>query len=119
MSEAWLADSIDKHEAQPMDAYDIVSDLTVYGKEAPPDTEEIIEEAIMLFFIIVLLRNDTNVKRNKGHFLDFWFQLKLYGKRGVHKDSRLQERGGKIFEKDGILYNCAFTLCDLGQGLKE
>ncbi|KAK6926582.1 WGR domain, partial [Dillenia turbinata] len=39
-------------------------------------------------------------------------EIKLYGKRGVHKDSRLQEEGGEILEKDGILYNCAFTLCD-------
>lgn len=48
-----------------------------------------------------------------------WVQIKVFGKRGVHKDTKLQEKGGKIFEKDGILYNCAFNLCDLGRGLNE
>lgn len=46
-------------------------------------------------------------------------QVKVYGKRGVHKDSKLQEEGGQIFEKDGILYNCAFSLCDLGREVNE
>ncbi|CAL5426323.1 unnamed protein product [Camellia sinensis] len=40
-------------------------------------------------------------------------EVKVSGKRGVHKDSKLQEQGGQIFEKDGILNNCAFSLCDL------
>ncbi|CAL5352611.1 unnamed protein product [Camellia sinensis] len=40
-------------------------------------------------------------------------EVKVNGKRGVHKDSKLQEQGGQIFEKDGILNNCAFSLCDL------
>ena len=46
-------------------------------------------------------------------------QLKLYGKRGVYKDTKLQERGGRILEKDGIVYSWAFSLCDLGRGLHE
>ncbi|CDP06935.1 unnamed protein product [Coffea canephora] len=29
---------------------------------------------------------------------------------------KLQDEGGKIFEKDGILYNCAFTLCNQKRG---
>ncbi|KAF5931139.1 hypothetical protein HYC85_032012, partial [Camellia sinensis] len=40
-------------------------------------------------------------------------EIKVNGIRGVHKDSKLQEQGGQIFEKDGILNNCAFSLCDL------
>ncbi|CAL5424016.1 unnamed protein product [Camellia sinensis] len=40
-------------------------------------------------------------------------EVRVNGKRGVHKDSKLQEQGGQIFEKDGILNNCAFSLCDL------
>ncbi|KAI5592530.1 hypothetical protein BDE02_04G158100 [Populus trichocarpa] len=28
----------------------------------------------------------------------------IYGKRGVYKDTKLQERGGRILEKDGIVY---------------
>lgn len=46
-------------------------------------------------------------------------QLKVYGKRGVHKDTKLQDVGGQILEKDGILYNCAFSLSDKGAGLNE
>lgn len=47
------------------------------------------------------------------------FQLKVYGKRGVHKDTKLQDEGGKILEKDGILYNCAFANSDKGRGVNE
>lgn len=43
----------------------------------------------------------------------------MFGKRGVHKDSKLQERGGKIFEKDGILFNCVLSISDRGKGLNE
>lgn len=43
----------------------------------------------------------------------------MYGKRGVYKDTQLEERGGKIFEKDGLLYNCAFSICDFGKGRNE
>lgn len=46
-------------------------------------------------------------------------QVKLYGKRGVYKDSKLEELGGKIFQKDGILYNCVFSLSDKGRELNE
>ncbi|RZR93437.1 hypothetical protein BHM03_00021979 [Ensete ventricosum] len=56
---------------------------------------------------------DETVKESGGG------NLKLYGKRGVYKDSMLQEQGGFIFEKDGILYNCAFSLCDQGRGINE
>ncbi|KAK9170425.1 hypothetical protein Syun_002565 [Stephania yunnanensis] len=71
--EAWLLDSIVKHEPQPLEAYDVVSDLVI----------------------------------------------KLYGKRGVYKDSKLKEQGGVIFEKDGLLFNCAFSVCDQGRGLNK
>ncbi|PPD75529.1 hypothetical protein GOBAR_DD27541 [Gossypium barbadense] len=63
-SEAWLLDSIEKQEAQPLEAYDIVTDLAVDGKGIPWDK-----------------------------------QLKLYGKRGVYKDTGLQKQGGQIFEE--------------------
>lgn len=43
----------------------------------------------------------------------------MYGKRGVHKDSKLQEEGGVIFEKDGILYNYALSGCDMERDLNE
>ncbi|KAL5579914.1 hypothetical protein UlMin_012356 [Ulmus minor] len=95
--EEWLIDSIKNQEAQPLDAYDIVSDLSVEGKGIPWDKLDPSEEALESFAA----------------------ELKLYGKRGVYKDSKLQEQGGKIFEKDGILYNCAFSLCDLGRGLNH
>ncbi|GFZ20322.1 poly ADP-ribose polymerase 3 [Actinidia rufa] len=46
-------------------------------------------------------------------------EVKVYGKRGVHKDTKLYERGRQIFEKDEILYNCTFSLCDLGRGVND
>ncbi|WRX33546.1 BRCT domain - like 10 [Theobroma cacao] len=97
VSEAWLLDSIEKQEAQPLEAYDIVSDLAVDGKGIPLDKQDPEEAALESLSAV----------------------LKLYGKRGVYKDSKLQEQGGQIFEKDGILYNCAFSLCDQGRGINE
>ncbi|PIA28297.1 hypothetical protein AQUCO_07200152v1 [Aquilegia coerulea] len=95
--EAWLKDSIDKQAPQPLDAYDVVTDLSVDGKGIPWDKQDPGEEAIA----------------------SLTTELKLYGKRGVYKDTRLQEQGGIIFEKDGIIYNCAFSICDLGRGVNE
>ncbi|KAA8550170.1 hypothetical protein F0562_001854 [Nyssa sinensis] len=95
--EAWLEDSIEKREAQPLDAYDALSDLTTYGRGIPWDTQDPSEEAIESLSA----------------------EVKVYGKRGVHKDTELQEKGGKIFEKDGILYNCAFSVCDQGRGVND
>lgn len=37
----------------------------------------------------------------------------------MHKDTKLQDVGGQILEKDGILYNCAFALSDRGAGRNE
>lgn len=37
----------------------------------------------------------------------------------MHKDSKLEKDGGCIFEKDGIFYNCAFALCDLGNDMNQ
>ncbi|KAL5169733.1 Poly [ADP-ribose] polymerase 3 [Glycine soja] len=95
--EAWLIDSIEKQEPQPLESYDLVSDLSVDGKGIPWDKQDPGEEAIESLSA----------------------ELKLYGKRGVYKDSKLQEQGGKIFERDGILYNCAFSVCDQGLGLND
>ena len=44
--EAWLLDSIEKQEAQPLEAYDIVTDLTVEGKGIPWDKQDPFEEAL-------------------------------------------------------------------------
>ncbi|KAJ1440675.1 WGR domain [Sesbania bispinosa] len=95
--EAWLTDSIEKQEPQPLEAYDLVSDLSVAGKGIPWDKQDPGEEAIESLSA----------------------ELKLYGKRGVYKDTKLQEQGGEIFERDGILYNCAFSLCDQGRRLND
>ncbi|XP_010520428.1 PREDICTED: poly [ADP-ribose] polymerase 3 isoform X2 [Tarenaya hassleriana] len=97
VSEAWLIDSIEKQEVQPLEAYDVVSDLSVAGKGIPWDKQDSSQEALELL---------------SG-------ELKMYGKRAVYKDTRLRERGGKILEKDGLLYNCAFSICDLGKGRNE
>ncbi|KAK1300404.1 Poly [ADP-ribose] polymerase 3 [Acorus calamus] len=85
-----VADSIDKQEVQPMEAYDVISDLPPYGKGIPLDKQDPNEESIQSLSA----------------------ELKLYGKRGVYKDSKLEEEGGHIFERDGIIYNCAFSVCD-------
>lgn len=45
-SEAWLLDSIEKQEAQPLEAYDIVTDLAVDGKGIPWDKQVPEEHAI-------------------------------------------------------------------------
>lgn len=37
----------------------------------------------------------------------------------MHKDIKLQDEGGKILEKDGLLYNCALSVCDQGRGINE
>ncbi|CAI9105611.1 OLC1v1004573C1 [Oldenlandia corymbosa var. corymbosa] len=97
VSEDWLIESINKNEAQPLDAFDIVSDLAVAGRGIPLDKQESSEEAIETIAA----------------------ELKLYGKRGVHKDTKLQDEGAKIYEKDAILYNCAFTRCNLGRGWND
>ncbi|KAJ8440521.1 hypothetical protein Cgig2_022962 [Carnegiea gigantea] len=95
--EAWLSDSIKKQEAQPLEAYDCVSDISAYGKGIPLDKQDPSEEAIETLTA----------------------ELKMYGKRGVYKDTMLQQQGGKILEKDGLVYNCAFSLCDQGRGINE
>ncbi|KAB1227213.1 Poly [ADP-ribose] polymerase 3 [Morella rubra] len=97
VSEAWFVDSIKKKEPQPLEAYDIASDFLVEGKGIPWDKQDPSEEALESLMT----------------------ELKIFGKRGVHKDSKLQEEGGEIFERDGILYNCAFSLCNLGRGLND
>ncbi|KAK9726991.1 hypothetical protein RND81_05G250700 [Saponaria officinalis] len=95
--EAWLNDSIEKQEPQPLEAYDCVSDLSTYGKGIPWDKQDPSEEAIE----------------------SLTAELKMYGKRGVYKDTMLQQQGGEILEKDGLLYNCGFSLCDQGRGVNE
>lgn len=46
VSEAWLIDSIQKQEAQPFDAYDVVSDLAPEGRGIPQDKQDTSEEAL-------------------------------------------------------------------------
>ena len=46
MREGWLVDSIEKQEPQPLEAYDIVSDLSVDGKGIPWDKLDPSEEAV-------------------------------------------------------------------------
>lgn len=44
--EAWLLDSIEKQEAQPLEAYDVLTDLAVEGKGIPWDKQDPSEEAL-------------------------------------------------------------------------
>ncbi|KAL9171429.1 hypothetical protein ABFS82_04G208100 [Erythranthe guttata] len=95
--EAWLSDSIEKKKPQPLDEYDVISDITVAGRDIPLYHQDPTEEALETITA----------------------ELKVYGKRGVHKDTKLQDDGGQILEKDGILYNCAFTSSDKGRGVND
>ncbi|CAN0900479.1 Protein ADP-ribosyltransferase PARP3 [Linum grandiflorum] len=95
--EEWLVDCIEKQEPQPLEAYDIMTDIAVDGKGIPWDKQDPSDQALDALTA----------------------ELKLYGKRGVHKDTKLLDQGAAILEKDGILYNCAFFLCDLGRGINE
>ncbi|XP_044947300.1 protein ADP-ribosyltransferase PARP3-like [Hordeum vulgare subsp. vulgare] len=92
VSENWIVDSIQKKEAQPLAAYDIVSDVVPEGTGLPLDKLDPSEEAIETLAA----------------------ELKLARKRSVHKDSKLGKDGGCIFEKDDIIYNSACSICDLG-----
>ncbi|KAG8387503.1 hypothetical protein BUALT_Bualt02G0027900 [Buddleja alternifolia] len=95
--EAWLSDSIEKKGPQPLDGYDVISDLTAAGRGIPLNKLDPSEEALETITA----------------------ELKVYGKRGVHKDTKLQDEGGQILEKDGLLYNCAFSSSDKGRGVNE
>ncbi|OIT08015.1 PREDICTED: poly [ADP-ribose] polymerase 3 [Nicotiana attenuata] len=95
--EAWLADSIEKKEALALDAYDVASDIAVDGKGIALDKQD---------SSVVALETVTA-------------ELKVFGKRGVHKDTKLQDEGGTILEKDGLLYNCALTVCDQGRDMND
>ncbi|KAK1354600.1 Poly [ADP-ribose] polymerase [Heracleum sosnowskyi] len=97
VTEAWLLDSIEKQEALPLDAYDVASDLAVEGRGIPWSKQDPENEALESLAA----------------------EVKIYGKRGVYKESKLEELGGKIFQKDGILYNCVFSLSDKGRELNE
>ncbi|PPS01128.1 hypothetical protein GOBAR_AA19535 [Gossypium barbadense] len=77
VSEAWLLDSIEKQEVQPLEAYDIATDLAIDGKGIPWDKQVPEEHAI----------ESLSAK------------LKLYGKREVYKGTRLQEQCGEIFSQ--------------------
>lgn len=95
--EEWLTDCIEKKEPQPLEAYDIASDLVVGGKGIPLDKQDPSDEALETIAA----------------------EVNIFGKRGVHKDTKLQDEGGKILEKDGIKYNCAFSVCNLGRKMNN
>lgn len=44
--EAWLSDSIEKEQAQPLDAYDVTSDIAVDGRGIPLDKMDPSAEAL-------------------------------------------------------------------------
>ncbi|KAL6506461.1 Poly [ADP-ribose] polymerase 3 [Orobanche gracilis] len=90
--EAWLSDSIEKNENMPLDTYDVVSDLAVDAHRIP------------------LYHQDASVEALET----ITAELKVYGKRGVHKDTKLLDQGGQILES-----NCAFARSDCGRGANE
>lgn len=104
--EQWLLDSIERQEPQPFAAYDMLSNLAVEGRRIESLTAEVNKTSYTLCELGFKIFNPS-------------LQVKLYGKRAVYKDTRLHERGGGIFERDGIVYNCAFSQCNLGQEVNE
>ncbi|MCE3049243.1 Poly [Datura stramonium] len=95
--EAWLSDSIEKEQSQSLDAYDIASDIAVEGRGIPLDKMDPSAEAL-----------ETVTA-----------ELKVFGKRGVHKDTKMQDEGARILEKDGLLYNCALSVCNQKRELND
>ncbi|KAJ4753316.1 Poly [ADP-ribose] polymerase [Rhynchospora pubera] len=91
VSEQWLVDTLQNNEVQPLEFYDmkpyLVPDARGIAWDTPYPVDESMESLVG--------------------------EIKLCGKKGVHKDSRLHKVGGRIMERDGIVYNCAFSLCDL------
>lgn len=53
--EAWLSDSIEKEEAQPLEVYDIASDLSIGGKKIPLNQQDLSEEALETITFEVLI----------------------------------------------------------------
>uniref|UniRef100_A0A2K2AWQ0 Poly [ADP-ribose] polymerase n=1 Tax=Populus trichocarpa TaxID=3694 RepID=A0A2K2AWQ0_POPTR len=68
---------------------DDVSDLFVEGKGIPWDKQDPEAPKSISAERIMSVHCSSNY---------------IYGKRGVYKDTKLQERGGRILEKDGIVY---------------
>ncbi|KAL2610633.1 hypothetical protein R1flu_029206 [Riccia fluitans] len=95
--EKWLEDSIEKKRPLPLHSYNITGQIEGKGDDIPWDQRDPEEEAAVALMA----------------------ELKLVGKRGVYKDSELEEKGGKIYEANDIIYNCAFSLCDLTEKLNQ
>ncbi|KAI3688110.1 hypothetical protein L1987_81818 [Smallanthus sonchifolius] len=93
--EAWLSDSIEKQEPQPMDAYDVVSDLAVDGKGIPWDMQDPSQEA--LESLNAEIKIDKGRKVNEFCVMQLIMlpdnRLYLYMKKGkVGADPRAEER---------------------------
>ncbi|KAL2620807.1 hypothetical protein R1flu_001012 [Riccia fluitans] len=86
--EKWLEDSIEKKKALPLHSYNIAGQVEGKEDDIPWDQREPEEEVAVASMA----------------------ELKLVGKRGVYKDSNLEEKGGKIYEANDIIYNCVFSL---------
>ncbi|KAL3681230.1 hypothetical protein R1sor_024186 [Riccia sorocarpa] len=95
--EKWLEDSIEKGRALPLHSYNISGQIEGKGDEIPWDQRKPEDEASIALMA----------------------ELKLLGKRSVYKDTNLEEQGGKIYEDNEIIYNCAFSLCDLTDRLNQ
>ncbi|KAG0566014.1 hypothetical protein KC19_7G031700 [Ceratodon purpureus] len=96
VKEEWITDCIKKKELLPLETYDLSKNMPgesdIPWDKRPPGEEA--AESLMA-------------------------ELKLVGKRGVYKDTNLEEEGGKIFESKGIIYNCAFSMCDMVAGIND
>ncbi|KAL5976359.1 Poly [ADP-ribose] polymerase 3 [Asimina triloba] len=85
-----LMDSIVKQELLPMEAYDALTDLALEGRGIPWINQDTSEEALES------LSTEASFSFSSREMSPIL--VKLYGKRSVHKDSKLRDEGGYIFE---------------------
>ncbi|XP_024370917.1 protein ADP-ribosyltransferase PARP3 [Physcomitrium patens] len=94
--EEWITDCIKQKEQLPLEKYDMAAEFPG-ERDVPWDKMSPQAEAA----------------------LSLMAEVKLVGKRGVYKDTELEEEGGKIFENKDIIYNCAFSMCDMVAGIND
>ncbi|EFJ15760.1 hypothetical protein SELMODRAFT_422701 [Selaginella moellendorffii] len=103
VKESWLQDCLSKNEVLDFAPY-------LFGAQAEGDKRAAKKQQVDQG-----VAADQNVD-SSTYLTD---EIKLAGKKYVHKDSELDKEGGRVFEHEGIVYNCAFSICDQTSGLNH
>lgn len=90
MREAWLNDSIEKDEPQPLDAYDVVSDLAVDGKEIQWDMQDRSQEALESLNAEVNDSDSSSSLHNFRYLTSLISVIQLLADQDVWKERRTQ-----------------------------